>query len=136
MKPLKRTLMIVAVAALSFACAKPGCTDQNATNYNSSAKKDDGSCKYPDAKLSFYTSQGTYYDFAIFVNSNYVGELTQYFPSGKPICAQSGTLTATLNVGANTIYARARNGNGDLIYWETTVTVPANQYYCETFLLY
>lgn len=29
-------------------CKKKGCIDETATNYNSEAKKDDGSCIYPD----------------------------------------------------------------------------------------
>lgn len=38
---------IVAVGALTMtACKKKGCTDNTATNYNSKAKKDDGTCLY------------------------------------------------------------------------------------------
>lgn len=31
----------------TLSCKKEGCTDATATNYNSEAKKDDGSCTYP-----------------------------------------------------------------------------------------
>ncbi len=51
-----------------ISCKKKGCTDPNAANYNSKAKKDDGSCTYDPA--STYTVPTTY----TFTNSN--GEST------------------------------------------------------------
>lgn len=37
------------IGALTLtSCKKEGCTDKDATNYNSEADKDDGSCEYPD----------------------------------------------------------------------------------------
>lgn len=52
MKITKSTLKIMTLAgvlALSLAsCKKKGCTDPTANNYNSEAKKDDGSCTFDD----------------------------------------------------------------------------------------
>ncbi len=42
-------LLAAVVAISTTSCKKEGCTDQAATNYNSKAKKDDGSCIYPAA---------------------------------------------------------------------------------------
>lgn len=53
------TLALVSVVALS-ACKKEGCTDETATNYNSKAKKDDGSCEYLEAQGPAYTTPSTY----------------------------------------------------------------------------
>ena len=42
------TLLIVFVSAISFtSCKKKGCTDPNANNYDSKAKKDNSTCTYP-----------------------------------------------------------------------------------------
>lgn len=47
---LSKTVFIFAVAGCTLlvaSCKKKGCTDPKATNYDSKAKKDDGSCNYP-----------------------------------------------------------------------------------------
>ena len=69
-KLIKSSMLLLFVgASLSFtSCKKKGCTDSKATNYNSEAKKDDGSCKLPapvvtacisDAHNGTYTGSGT-----------------------------------------------------------------------------
>ncbi|MGM0479112.1 MAG: DUF4856 domain-containing protein [Bacteroidota bacterium] len=45
---IKKTLFIAAILATAVACKKEGCTDPAASNYNEEAKKDDGSCTYPE----------------------------------------------------------------------------------------
>lgn len=39
-----------------------GCTDRNATNYNSSANKDDGSCRYPEPVYGCTDNKATNYN--------------------------------------------------------------------------
>ena len=55
---MKHVITVVMIAALSVAlssCARKGCTDENATNYDSKATKDDGSCIEPEAKPAHLT---------------------------------------------------------------------------------
>ena len=40
-------LMVAVLALGATSCKKKGCIDSNANNYNSEAKKDDGTCAYP-----------------------------------------------------------------------------------------
>ena len=50
---MKTYLPLIALSALligsTTSCKKKGCLDQDAVNYNSEAKKDDGTCKYTPA---------------------------------------------------------------------------------------
>jgi hypothetical protein len=43
---MKNILILTSVILLSVSCKKEGCTDYTATNFNSAAQKDDGSCTY------------------------------------------------------------------------------------------
>lgn len=48
---MKKLILPVFLISISLSsCKKTGCTDELATNYNEKAKKDDGSCLYPDAE--------------------------------------------------------------------------------------
>jgi hypothetical protein len=65
-------LSIILISTVS--CKKKGCTTENATNYNSEAKKDDGSCHY-EAKTSFWFNEGVS---GFLVGAYDVTELTVY----------------------------------------------------------
>jgi len=87
---MKFLLLAVAVAAICIlaACKQPGCTDSSAYNWESSAGKDDGSCKF--SRLYFYTTDSLYPDAGgtyeaidyveVRVDNQYVGQV-HYNPS-------------------------------------------------------
>ncbi|HIP32419.1 MAG TPA: alpha/beta hydrolase [Crocinitomicaceae bacterium] len=55
-------LLIVTILSLSIvACKKKGCTDPSASNYNSTAKKDNGTCKYDTITEPTATLQRVFY---------------------------------------------------------------------------
>ncbi len=44
-------LLVVGLTLIVTSCAKKGCIDEDATTYSSSAKKDDGTCRYEGSKV-------------------------------------------------------------------------------------
>src|SRR5690606_32283267 len=97
----KRILLpILMIGLLAISCKKEGCIDKEAENYNSEAKKDDGSCIYPSEKFV-----GTY-----FVNEKCIGLGTDTY---------SLTITAT---GNNTVTIQSLLGGAN----QFTGTVSGN----------
>lgn len=57
MKTLAKYILISFFAVAAVSCGKEGCKDPSATNYDPDAKKDDGSCVYPQAQLIISSPQ-------------------------------------------------------------------------------
>ncbi|MBL7898430.1 MAG: hypothetical protein JNJ99_07835 [Crocinitomicaceae bacterium] len=71
MKQIKILLVGIILFGLSTSCKKEGCTDSTATNFDADAKKDDGSCIFPepdprDPYLGNYLVTDTLYLFGSF----------------------------------------------------------------------
>ena len=49
---VKMMVLAGALVAVVPACKKKGCTDETALNYSEEAKKDDGSCIFPDVDIT------------------------------------------------------------------------------------
>lgn len=59
---MKKSIFLFLTAGLITSCAKEGCNDPAATNYDEEVKKSDGSCIYPTMDISFHfhlTQNGT-----------------------------------------------------------------------------
>lgn len=100
--------MFVMVASLTLgtvSCKKEGCTDETATNYDSKAKKDDGSCEFTDAA----TAEGTV-NKAGFITANETWTADNiYIITGK-VVVESG-VTLTINPGT---IVKGAEGTGTL----------------------
>lgn len=118
-------LLLLVVASVSFtSCKKEGCTDAAATNYDSNADKDDGSCTFPvviacisDAHNGTYTGSGT-------VNSIPNTDMTLVFTklSCTTCTIESGGVTESvtnLEVAASGGY-NGIDGNGNSISFTLT----------------
>lgn len=92
---------------LVSSCAKEGCTDKNAMNYNDKAKKDDGTCTYQGSIVFWYgqstaTKLGTagataltYYVDGILVGSS----AASIYWTGAPDCGQAQSVTSVKDLG-------------------------------------
>lgn len=98
----KLGIMVMAGAVLSLgSCKKKGCTDPNATNYDSKAKKDDGSCVLPTT-----TSGNTVVSGSITSNTTWTSD--QIWEIKGRVIVQSG---ATLTIEPGTII-KGQTGTG------------------------
>ena len=92
----------VAILTLGLfnSCGTDGCTDPTATNYNSDATKDDGSCEYPttEYKLSGTLSADQILDASVV----WTLEGRVIVPSGVTLTIPAGTIIkAKAGTGAN-----------------------------------
>lgn len=137
---MKKTMTMMCVALLAAfvtGCSKKsGCTDPNAANYQTDAKKDDGSCTYKGEVVFWYgkstadslvvngSTALTYY-----VDSKLVGSgAASVYWTGSPECgqAQSVTITTDLGIAKNKTYSYSvKDQDGDEI-WAGLVNFTAN----------
>ncbi|NOQ73157.1 MAG: DUF4856 domain-containing protein [Crocinitomix sp.] len=99
MKNVSFLLILIATAAI-VSCKKKGCTDETASNYSEEAKKDDGSCTYPELAIP------STYNFTDDAGNNTVSyggqeerlnqleEMTTYMKSGTAATLNAAILTA------------------------------------------
>lgn len=101
---MKKVIFVLAIGVLGLASCKKGCTDSDADNYSSGAKKDDGTCTYTCTAVCYYT-QNTYLSYLLpngyntelefYVDGTYYSTNqadNSYTGSGTPDCS-IGTLT-------------------------------------------
>jgi hypothetical protein len=90
LKTLSIALVMGSAVAVS-SCKKEGCTDANATNFNDSAKKDDGSCQYPtDGSMIELT--GDLNTQTLTKDKKYLLKGQVFVRSGKVLTIQPGTV--------------------------------------------
>lgn len=130
MKLLTKISMLGIVALSMFSCAKPGCTDPDAVNYSSAAKKDDGTCLYKE-KLIFWQDQSTsellqnagITGLYVYVDGQLVGStLATNYWTGTPSCEQSGNINTEIDMGnqiVKTISYEIKDNNGNSLVSDT-----------------
>jgi len=100
------TLLLTATLAVSVvSCKKEGCMDETAINYDSKAKKDDGTCEYAEDPTA---TPNEVVSGSITANTTWTADKI-YELAGK-VVVESG---ATLTIQAGTII-KGREGNGTL----------------------
>ncbi len=107
MRNFKLNAFAFVVFALALGgCKKEGCTDKDATNYSSEAKKDDGSCSFSGRAVMWYGEEASneldligVTSLTFKVDGEIVGSTnaTVYWTSA-PSCGDNGSITITKNL--------------------------------------
>ena len=125
-----KTISLLAVSAtLTFSvisCNPEGCTDDNATNYDSKAKKDDGSCTYaqPDYDITGLKEVGSSYAAGaqikiyskhdLFAGYNFLYVLTLDSASGDYLNSGSVSIVPMMDMGTMMHSAPVENPSSDM----------------------
>jgi hypothetical protein len=135
LKILSLSLVLVGTSILT-SCQKEGCTDLDAVNYSSSAKKNDGSCKYEGSIVFWYgpeTSSFLQSDDAItltyYVDGQVVGSsATSVFWNSIPDCGQNSSVTVTKDLGGakSNAYTYSIKDQTGFEYWSGVLNFSAN----------
>lgn len=132
-------LMIIGAVSLS-SCKKEGCTDGDATNFDSEADEDDGSCKFEGKVVTWWKQNVSTAAQAADVNTIRIyidGSLVKERPantyfSSAPSCETSSAYPFTIDLGSNK--SKSISYVGQIVYangnvydqWKGTTTVNGN----------
>lgn len=92
---LKLITVCLIVGVLFTNCGKKGCTNKDAINYDSKAKKDDGTCKYEGSVMFWMDGSVTTNGAVDVMVDGQVKQITIDITSGTPSCGQSGCANFT-----------------------------------------
>lgn len=84
--------LVAGMIALSVSCKKEGCTDETATNYNEDAKKDDGSCIYPNDESGMTELTGDLSTQTLTKDKKYLLKGQVFVRSGQTLTIEPGTV--------------------------------------------
>jgi hypothetical protein len=136
MKTIKiSTLSILALSILiCTSCKRKGCTEELATNYESKAKKDDGTCEFADAGVIVTLDHKVGADDLVFTNKSYYSAVGhEYFI--ETIKYVLSRITVNSSEGGvevfTTMYLDAEDAN--TLSQTSTVEIPAGDYTGITF---
>ena len=129
------SILIFGAATLS-GCKKGGCIDHSSYTYDSSAKKDDGTCLYEGQAVIWYgetTSTELQNDGAetltYYVDGQVVGSTAaSVYWTASPVCGQNGSITITKDLGnvKNKSYTYSVKDQTGLEYWSGVLNFTAN----------
>jgi hypothetical protein len=112
MKKHFKIFLFLSIVSLIGGCSKKGCVDNIADNYDSSAKKDDGTCSY-SSDLHFYWTYNTsldfddydVYDITIEIDGLIIGTINsandQFFETGDLNCQNSSLFKIEVDLGSS-----------------------------------
>lgn len=128
-------LMILGTTTMT-SCKKEGCTDGDSTNYNSDAKKDDGTCQYTGEHVIWYnvtTSANLLADGAtdltFYVSNSIVGSTAaSVYWTSQPACGSNGSITISKDLGGDKTksYSYSVKDQTGFEYWSGTLSFEAN----------
>jgi len=117
-------------------CQKDGCTDPDGTNFSSEATSNDGSCKFEGRTVLWFgenTANALINDGAsnltFYLDGNIIGSsATTVFWTGAPECGQTGSITATKDLGdlKNKSFSYSVVDDTGYEYWSGSLSIEAN----------
>jgi hypothetical protein len=112
-------VLILGGTLLMSSCTKKGCTDSMANNYSSSAKKDDGSCKFDrDAFIGSYSA--TYTDLCDGISTGNMSITASTSAKNKVVITADGSnIVGTVNgtgisIESQNVGGLSWSGNGSI----------------------